>query len=118
MQIGPGRPGLRRDRRGFGKGAHKEIPFQPPFRDTSLGVCARLAYADSDGRAARGTPRSPQDATNEKTKAGAIDVAVMHYLADLRAKRDAAPELSDDLAELLSTPCLPIERETRIGRTE
>lgn len=56
-----------------------------------------------------------QEATGEKTKAGAIDAAVKHYLADLRAKRDVAPELEDELAERLSTPWLPIERETRVG---
>lgn len=32
-----------------------------------------------------------QEATGEKTKAGAIDVAIKHYLADLHAKRGVAP---------------------------
>lgn len=54
-------------------------------------------------------------ATVENTKAGALDVAAKHYLADLRAKADVAPELEDDHANRLSTPWLPIERETIVG---
>lgn len=57
-----------------------------------------------------------QEVTGEKTKAGAIDVAVQHYFADRRAKRDVAPELEDELADRLSTTWLPIERETTVGR--
>ena len=59
-----------------------------------------------------------QEATGEKTKAGAIDVAVKHYLADLRAKGEVAPHLEDELADRLSTPWLPIARETKVGRNE
>jgi len=58
-----------------------------------------------------------QEATGEKTKAGAIDVAVKHYLTDLQAKRDVAPELDDELVDRLSTPWLPIKRDTTVGRT-
>jgi len=57
-----------------------------------------------------------QEATGEKTKAGAIDTAVKHYLSDLQMKRDVAPELEDDLAERLSTPWLPIDRRTTVGK--
>lgn len=57
-----------------------------------------------------------QEATGENTKAGAIDVAVAHYLADLRAKEEVASLLDDELAERLSTRWLPIEKTTNIGR--
>lgn len=56
-----------------------------------------------------------QETTGENTKAKAIDASIQHYLADLRAKREVALELNDELANRLSTPWLPIERETRIG---
>ena len=56
----------------------------------------------TDERAGR--LRRLMQATDESTKAKAFDVAAAHYLADL----------ADDL----STPWLPIERETRVGRSE
>ncbi|HKJ58374.1 MAG TPA: hypothetical protein VKA37_04030, partial [Halobacteriales archaeon] len=58
-----------------------------------------------------------QEATGEKTKAGAIDVGVKHYPTDLRAKRDVGVELDDELVDRISTPWLPIERATTVGRT-
>ena len=54
--------------------------------------------------------------TGENTKAGAVDVAIQHYLADLKAKQKVAPQLQDELVEELSTPWIPIERETKVGR--
>ena len=54
--------------------------------------------------------------TGENTKAGAVDVAIQHYLADLRAKQKVAPRLQDELVEELSTPWIPIERKTSVGR--
>lgn len=54
----------------------------------------------------------------QKTKAGAIDVAVKHYLSDLRAKREVASKHDDKLADRLSTAWFPIERETKVGRIE
>lgn len=59
--------------------------------------------------------RRVMEATGERTKAGALDVAMAHYLADLEAKRRAADDLSTDLTERLSTPYLPLERETSVG---
>ena len=62
--------------------------------------------------------RRLMQATDESTKAKAFDVAAAHYLADLKNKERVADDLPGDLAESLSTPWLPIDRETRVGRTE
>lgn len=56
--------------------------------------------------------------TGEKTKAVPIDVAMKHYLADLARKEQVAPEIRDELARELSTPWLPIERETSVGTSK
>ena len=53
---------------------------------------------------------------NTKTKA--LDVVMNHYLQDLENKRRVARKLDDGLVTELSTPWLPIERETRVGRTD
>lgn len=55
------------------------------------------------------------DAMNENTKAGAIDRALKHYLADKRNKEQVADELPSEFVQELSTPQLPIERETTVG---
>jgi len=52
---------------------------------------------------------------HENTKSGAIDRALKHYLADKRAKEEIADELATEHVEELSTPWLPIERETTVG---
>lgn len=52
--------------------------------------------------------------TGENTKAGAIDVAIKHYLADLEAKRRVISELDDELLEDLSTPWIPLIREVEV----
>lgn len=57
-----------------------------------------------------------REATGESTTAGAIDVAVQHYLADKRAKGEIVDELPADVLDELSTPWLPIEAEVRVGR--
>ena len=62
--------------------------------------------------------RRVMEATGENTKAKAIDVVMSHYLADLENKQRVASKLSNGLADDLSTPWLPIERETRVGREE
>jgi predicted DNA-binding protein len=63
--------------------------------------------------------RQLMDATGEKTKAKAIDLAVAHYLQDLENKRVIAESLSKDEVEALSTAQMPIERgETVVGRTK
>jgi predicted DNA-binding protein len=62
--------------------------------------------------------RRVMETTGENTKAKALDVAMNHYLADLANKERVADDLPADLAENLSTPWLPIERETRVGRSE
>jgi hypothetical protein len=62
--------------------------------------------------------RRVMDATSENTKAKALDVAMNHYLADLANKERVADDLPADLAGDLSTPWLPIERETRVGRPD
>lgn len=56
------------------------------------------------------------EATGENTKAGAVDVAIQHYLADLRNKQRVAEQLDAEIVDELSTPWLPIERETQVGR--
>ena len=62
--------------------------------------------------------RQVMEETGENTKASAIDVALSHYLEDLRNKQRMADNLLGEHAEALSTPWLPIERETRVGRSE
>lgn len=74
---------------------------------------ANLSIKKTDERMDR--LRRLMEATGENTQAGALDVAVMDYLEDLRSKRDVAPELEDAIAERLSTPHLPIERQTNVG---
>jgi|GEM_PF-4154581 len=54
--------------------------------------------------------------TGESTKAGAIDVAIKHYLLDLENKRRVAGGLATDVLEELHTPYVPLERETIVGR--
>lgn len=51
----------------------------------------------------------------ENTKAGAIDAALKHYLADKRAKEKIADEMRTEHVGELSTPWLSIERETTVG---
>ncbi|WP_338738302.1 hypothetical protein [Haloplanus salilacus] len=62
--------------------------------------------------------RRLMEATGENTKAGAIDAAAKHYLADLRNKQQVADDLDTETASELSTPWLPIERETIVGVEE
>jgi hypothetical protein len=57
------------------------------------------------------------EATGERTKAGAIDVAMQHYLRDLRNKERVAGDLDREILEELSTPWLPLSRETAVGPT-
>lgn len=77
---------------------------------------ANLSIKKTDERA--DCLRRLMAATDEKTQAGALDVAAEHYLRDLHAKRDVAPELDDDITERLSTPQLPSEHETSVGVEE
>jgi len=62
--------------------------------------------------------RRVMEATGENTKAKALDVAMNHYLADLENKERVADDLPADMAGDLSTLCLPIERETWVGRSD
>lgn len=62
--------------------------------------------------------RRLMEATGESTKAGAIDAAIKHYLADLRNKKRVADELPTEALEELHTPYIPIERETNVGRED
>lgn len=62
--------------------------------------------------------RRLMEATGEKTKAGALDAAAKHYLADLQNKQQVAEDLDTEIAETLSTPWLPIKRETSVGVDE
>ena len=62
--------------------------------------------------------RRIMQATGENTKAAALDVVMNHYLADLDNKRRVARKLDDGMASELSTPWLPIQCETRVGRTD
>jgi hypothetical protein len=55
--------------------------------------------------------RRLMEETGEKTKSGAIDTAMAHYLADKRNKEKAIHGLSDDAVEQLSTPQLPLGRD-------
>jgi len=52
------------------------------------------------------------EATGENTKSGAIDIACKHYLSDLENKEKTIDELEEELVDQLSTPWLPLERET------
>lgn len=64
--------------------------------------------------------RKLMDATGEKTKSGAIDMACKHYLADLERKRKNIDEIPDGLVDELSTPYVPLDRtvENSVGRDE
>jgi len=62
--------------------------------------------------------RRLMQATGESTKAGALDIAVKHYLTDLQNKEQVADELSTEFIEELHTPWLPLKRETRVGVEE
>ena len=62
--------------------------------------------------------RRLMQATGENTKSKAFEITMDHYLADLANKERVADNLTADLAENLSNPWLPIERETRVGRSE
>ena len=53
-------------------------------------------------------------ASDEKTKAGMIDRALLHSIHDRRNKERVAGQLTDDLAEDLSTPALKINRSTEL----
>lgn len=55
------------------------------------------------------------EAMNENTKAGAIDRALKHYLADKRNKEQVADQLPGEIVREPSTPQLPIECETTVG---
>ncbi|WP_435069182.1 hypothetical protein [Haloplanus sp. C73] len=59
--------------------------------------------------------RRLMQATGESTKAGALDVAVKHYLADLQNKEQVADDLPTDFLKELHTPWVPMERETTVG---
>ena len=62
--------------------------------------------------------RRVMEATGENTKPKALDVAMSYYLADLENKERVADDLSGEIADDLSTPWLPIGRETRVGRSD
>lgn len=64
--------------------------------------------------------RRLMQATGEKTKSGAIDMACKHYLADLERKQKNIEELPDQLVDELSTPYVPLDRtvENNVGRTD
>lgn len=55
--------------------------------------------------------RRLMEATGEKTKSGAIDMACKHYLADLERKQKNVDKLPDGLVNELSTPYIPLTRE-------
>jgi hypothetical protein len=59
--------------------------------------------------------RRLMEKSGESTKAGAIDAAVKHYLHDLQNKKKIADDLDTEVAAELSTPWLPIRRETSVG---
>ena len=61
--------------------------------------------------------RRLMQAIDESTKAKAFDVAAAHYLANLENKERVADDLPGDVAGDLSTPWLPIDRETQVGRS-
>lgn len=62
--------------------------------------------------------KQAKEAMDESTKAKTIDRALSHYLADLRNKQNVADDLPTEFVDELSTPYLPIERETSVGECE
>jgi len=58
--------------------------------------------------------RRTMQAADETTKAGMIDRALLHYVHDRQNKERIAGQLTDDLAESLSTPALKIERSSEL----
>lgn len=67
----------------------------------------------TDGRAE--VLREAMQLTGENTKAGAIDVALKHYVRDYRNKETLVDELDPDVVEKLSTPELPLRKEIEIS---
>jgi hypothetical protein len=59
-------------------------------------------------------PRCVVDATSENTKAKPLDAGETHSLADLANKE----QMADDLSADLSAPWLPVERQTRVDRSQ
>ena len=59
--------------------------------------------------------RKVMEKTDENTKAGAIDAAMIHYLNDLRNKRQLIDELPPEHADALSTGPMPIDVTTSVG---
>lgn len=59
--------------------------------------------------------RRLMQATDENTKAGALDIAVKHYLSDLQNKELVADQLTSEQLEALHTPYIPLERKTSVG---
>jgi len=57
-----------------------------------------------------------KELAEEQTKSGAIDIALQHYIADVRNKQQVADELPTDVLEELHTPFLPMDRTTDVGR--
>lgn len=53
--------------------------------------------------------RRMMQASGENTKAGAIDVAMKHYLTDLSNKQRVIDHMDPQLAEELHTPYIPLE---------
>jgi hypothetical protein len=61
------------------------------------------------------TLRRVMQESGESTKAGAIDVAMKHYLNDLRNKKRVVDELPPSLATELSTAWIPIDSDPSVG---
>lgn len=59
--------------------------------------------------------RRLMEATGEKTKSGAIDVACKHYLSDLRAKERCIDKMNPDVVEELDNPFIPLTRDVTLS---
>jgi hypothetical protein len=58
--------------------------------------------------------RRAMEASDENTRSGMIDRALLHYIHDRENKKRVAGELTDELADDLSTPALKIERTSEL----
>lgn len=63
--------------------------------------------------------REVMQLTGEKTKAGAIDLALAHYIEDHRQKSKVVQNLDMEVIEALSRNQMPmeLEQEFSVGRT-
>ena len=64
--------------------------------------------------------RRLMEATGENTQTKAVDVAMKHYIRDLRAKERCIDKMCDDVIDELDGPWIPLDRDVthNVGRAD